>query len=91
MSDGMLYVATSDGKYEPIGKVSEIQITEVECNDGDITVSDWNMAFEFEMDFDNSAFVTILKMTKNLNTNNWRKLHGLRMLHRNRTPERRQR
>lgn len=91
MSDGMLYFATNDGKYKPLGKVSEIQIPEVERNDGDITVSDWNMAFEFEMDFDNSAFVTILKMTKNLNTNNWRKLHGLRMLHNNRTLKRRQR
>lgn len=87
MSDGMFYVATNDGEYKPIGKVSEIQIPEVECNDGDPIVSDWNMEFEFETEFDVSAFITTVK---NFNTNNWRKLHGLRMLHRNKMPKRRQ-
>jgi len=91
MSDGTLYVATNDGKYKPLCKVSEIQIPEVERSDGDITVSDWNMAFEFEMDCDGSALITIVRMITNLNTNNWRKLHGLRMLHHNRTLKRRQR
>ena len=88
MSDGTLYVATNDGKYKPLGKLSEIQISEAEHTDGDPIVFDKNMAFEFEMDFDVSAFMTIVK---NLNANNWRKLHGLRMLHRNRMPERGQR
>lgn len=91
MSDGMFYVATNDGKYEPIGKLSEVQIPEAERNDGDITVSDWNETFEFETDYDGSALMTIVKMIINLNTNNWRKLHGLRMLHRNRMPEGRRR
>lgn len=91
MSDGTLYVATNDGKYEPIGKVSEIQIPEVERNDGDVTVSDWDMTLEFETDYDGSALMTIVRTIINLNTNNWRKLHGLRMLHHNRTLKRRQR
>ena len=89
MSDGTLYVATNDGKYKPLCKVSEIQIPEVERSDGDITVSDWNMMFEFEMDYDGSAIMTIVRTIINLNTNNWRKLHGLRMLHHNRTLKRR--
>lgn len=89
MSDGMFYVATSDGEYKPIGKLSEIQIPEVECSDGDTIVSDWNMMFEFEMDYDGSAIMTIVRTIINLNTNNWRKLHGLRMLHHNRTLKRR--
>lgn len=88
MSDDIFYVVTNDGKYKPLGKLSEIQISEAEHDDGDPIVFDKNEVFEFEMDFDNSAFVTILKMTKNLNTNNWRKLHGLRMLHRNKMLER---
>ena len=91
MSDGMLYVATNDGKYEPIGKLSEIQIPEVERNDGSTIVSDGNEVFEFETDYDGSALMTIIKTIINLNTNNWRKLHGLRMLHHNRTLKRRQR
>ena len=88
MSDGMFYVVTNDGKYEPIGKLSGIQISEAERNDGDLIVFDRNMAFEFEMDYDGSALMTVVKTIINLNTNNWRKLHGLRMLHRNRMPER---
>ena len=93
MSVGMLYVATNDGKYKLLGKLSEIklseiQISEAEHTDGDSIVFGKNEAFEFEMDFDVYAFMTIVK---NLNTNNWRKLHGLRMLHRNRMPEGRQR
>ena len=89
MSDGMFYVATNDGKYEPIGKLSEVQIPEAERNDGDITVSDWNETFEFEADCDASALMAIVKMIVNINTNNWRKLHGLRMLHHNMTLKRR--
>ena len=91
MSDGTLYVATSDGEYKPLGKVSEIQISEVEHTDGDPIVFDKNMAFEFEADCDASALMKIVTMIVNLNTNNWRKLHGLRMLHHNRTLKRRQR
>lgn len=89
MSDGTFYVATNDGRYEPLGKVSEIQISEAEHTDGDPIVFDKNMAFEFEMDCDASALMAIVRMIVNLNTNNWRKLHGLRMLHHNRTLKRR--
>lgn len=91
MSDGTLYVATSDGEYKPLGKVSEIQISEAEHDDGDPIVFDKNEVFEFEADCDASALMAIVRMIVNLNTNNWRKLHGLRMLHHNRTLKRRQR
>lgn len=80
-SDGVLYFE-KDGEYKPLGKVSEVEVTELapDTDLEDIIPEEYRLptAQEFSFSIENVRHELCMQLY-NLNfVNNYRRLHGLR-------------
>ena len=79
-SDGVLYFE-KDGEYKPLGKVSEIEVTELapDTDLEDIIPEEYRLptVHEFSFSLGNAPQFSI-KIFKLMYVNNYRRLHGLR-------------
>lgn len=80
-SDGVLYFE-KDGEYKPLGKVSEVEVTELapDTDLEDIIPEEYRLptAQEFSFSIENVRHELYIQLY-NLNfVNNYRRLHGLR-------------